>query len=386
VLIPLSRAREIIERVSLPSLKPVPTRIREAVGRISCSELRAGSDFPEADLSVMDGYAFKLDDLKRGKLRTWRKAFPWSDSLKLEEGEAVYVTTGTKIPEGADTVARIEGSKVIDGFLQVSEEVFRWKDVEKRGEVIRRGEGILRRGEVIRPYHMGLLTALGVEEVQVCRAKVGVFGVGDELHPFDSPPAEGKRPDSVSPVLTSLLSRVFDVQYYGVIRDDEEEIIETVRRGVEENDMVLAIGGSSVGEKDLTKGALAKCGNLLFEGINVNVIKRGSVGIVKGKPVVILPGQIVAAVCTFHEHGLHILERMLGVELRRSDDLPLGSDLEVRHKMDSLYLVSIRGGRAYPLRWGVGLYKELTEAEGFTILKRGRKYVEGETIHVQYLL
>jgi len=102
--------------------------------------------------------------------------------------------------------------------------------------------------------------------------------------------------------------------------------------------MVLAIGGSSVGEKDLTKGALAKCGNLLFEGINVNVIKRGSVGIVKGKPVVILPGRIVAAVCTFHEHGLHILERMLGVELRRSDDLPLGSDLEVRHKMDSLYL------------------------------------------------
>ncbi|MEM3293341.1 MAG: molybdopterin molybdenumtransferase MoeA, partial [Metallosphaera sp.] len=74
---------------------------------------------------------------------------------------------------------------------------------------------------------------------------------------------------------------------------------------------------------------------------------------------------------------------MIGVELREFVTCKLASNVEVDHKMDSTYLIKIDGEKAIPLRWGVGLYSELGKASGFTILRRGKTYKEGEEVLVQ---
>lgn len=239
------------------------------------------------------------------------------------------------------------------------------------------------KGTLLTPYHLAVLIQQGISEVEVVDVSFCIFGNGDEVVAWGDH-GDGI-PDSISPVFMKLLERFGTVHYQGVAKDDLDDVKKMLSRCLS-YDFIISIGGSSVGEKDFVKRAISDMGKLLFEGVSTNVIKRGGLGIILGKPVLVLPGQIVSAITSFHEHGLHLLSRMVGVELREFVRVHLGLSLQVDHKMDTTYLVRIEGDRAVPLRWGVGLYSELSKASGFTILKRGRSYVEGEEIIVQRFL
>ncbi|MEM4146769.1 MAG: molybdopterin molybdotransferase MoeA, partial [Metallosphaera sp.] len=294
--------------------------------------------------------------------------------------EAYYVTTGAPLPKGADVVARVEYTRVEGDNLIVNGPLTRGKDIRWTGEDIKKGQLLISKGTQITPYHIPLLLQQGIRKVEVFDISFCIFGNGDEIVPWGE---EGNGiPDSISPAFFKLLDRFGESYYQGIARDDLDEVKRKLSVCVS-HDFVISIGGSSVGEKDFVKRAISEMGTLLFEGVSANVLKRGAAGIISGKPVLVLPGQIVSAVTTFHEHGLHILSRMIGVELREFVTCKLASNVEVDHKMDSTYLIKIDGEKAIPLRWGVGLYSELGKASGFTILRRGKTYKEGEEVLVQ---
>jgi len=101
--------------------------------------------------------------------------------------------------------------------------------------------------------------------------------------------------------------------------------------------------------------------------------------------VVVLPGQLIAAITVFHEHGLHVLSRMVGRELRRFEEVRLGIDLRVDHRMDSLFLFAISEGVATPLPWGVARITTLLGAQAFAVLDHDRQYRSGQRLRVQRL-
>ncbi|MEM4139281.1 MAG: molybdopterin-binding protein, partial [Sulfolobaceae archaeon] len=212
-----------------------------------------------------------------------------------------------------------------------------------------------------------------------------IFAIGDELKPFNDVDNSGIT-DSISPIILTILKKFGEAKYLGVVNDDPKKIEEKLMEAVEFCDIIFTIGGSSVGEHDYVKRVVRNNGELLFEGVTVNVLKRGGVGIINDKPIVILPGQVVSAVTTFHEHGLNVISKMCKIPLRKTIKVKLGTDVEVRHKMDSLYLFVSQGEYVLPLRWGVGLYSEITKADSFGILKRDRVYRKGDEIEVQKLL
>jgi len=163
------------------------------------------------------------------------------------------------------------------------------------------------------------------------------------------------------------------------------EIARALRAALQRSDIVITSGGTSVGEKDLVKRAASAVGDLLFEGVDVNVIKRGAVAVSGGKPILILPGQCVAAVACYHEHGLHAISRMVGRELRVFEKAALGVDLVNEHKMHSLYLFRVESGRAYPLKWGPGRCLELLWADAMGVIRRGTRLRAGDVVEIQRL-
>ncbi len=347
-----------------------------SVGRALAKDVIATRNIPDRRLSAMDGYAVRYEDLKMGKLKLAGKLFPDSEQADLKPGEAFYVATGAPIPTGADTVIRVESTKAVDGYVEFKGVFSLGKDIREIGEDVREGDVLLRRGEMVTPNNLGLLLSQGLRKVEVMNLEFSIFANGDELVPFYE---EGNR-DLISPMVMEFLRPFGNPKYLGVAKDRMEDVRSMIMKGVEESDVVISIGGSSVGEKDFVKKVIREEGDLLFEGISTNVIKRGAFGAVKGKPVIVLPGQVVSSYVVLHELGMTLLSR-LGVK-RRKVKARLSDDLIVTHNMDSTFLFKVEGCSATPLRWGVGLYSDLAKANSYGYLGKLTHHKKGEEIEL----
>jgi len=346
-----------------------------AVGRAMSRDVIAVKNVPDRRLSAMDGYAVRFEDLNLKKLKVAGKVYPDSQPPSINPGEAYYVTTGAPVPIGADTVVRVENSTLEDGYVQFKGKTSAGKDIREIGEDVKEGDLILGRGEILTPNKLGAVLIQGLNMVEVMDMTFAIFANGDELSSYYS--GESNR-DIISPMIMNLLYPFGKSEYLGVAKDKKEDVRSMILKGAEEADVVISIGGSSVGEKDFVKKVIKEEGDLLFEGVNVNVIKRGAVGSVKGKPVIVLPGQVVSAYLTFLEFGMTLLSK-IGVK-RRKVKVILDEDLLVVHNMDSTFLLDIQGCYAKPLRWGVGLYSDLAKANGYGYFKKMTHYKKGDEV------
>ncbi|PVU78034.1 molybdopterin molybdenumtransferase MoeA [Sulfolobus islandicus] len=385
---PVEEARKIINNTNFEVKKrEKDVDIFQALGKIVTEDVIAIKSIPERSLSAMDGYAIKYEDyLKYGKLRVVGKLYPNTLNIpELKEGETYYVTTGSPLPTDADSVVPIENSKLEGEYVIFKGEVKKGRNIRGEGEDIYAGQTIIRKGTEVTPYHLGILLQQQIFHINVSDLRFAIFANGDEIASFENP-EKNKVIDSISPILIKILEKFGSVKYMGVAKDDINDVIGKIERSLEISDVIISIGGSSVGEKDYVKRAINKLGEILFDGVTVNIIKRGSIGRIQGKPILVLPGQVVSAITAFHEFGLSVLSNILSANLKRFVKSALVEDIYVNHSMDSIYLFDVKGNSAFPLRWGVGLYSELSKANGFTILKRSVTYKKGEEVELQLFI
>lgn len=370
-LIKYQEVEKIIESLTLQPLKVKEVNVFSSVNMIVAEDVFSQEDIPKQNIAAQDGYAISIHE---------GESYEIVNSNELKKGQAAYVMTGMQVPDGANSIVRIEEAKVVGNRLYPAREPKLWRDIEKAGEDIKAGEILLKKGSFVSPYHVPLLIASGVKAIKVYDICAGIVSIGDELVPYDR---EGGVKDSIAPMIMSLLP--FASKKYRLIGDDQEKIKQTLDELSKDCDLIFTIGGSSVGKKDFTKRAISEVGQLLYEGVQTNVIKRGGLGIVNGKPVIALPGRIVSAAAVFNAEGLHVISKMIGAELRKYIEAELGEDIVVKHSMNSTFLFKLDGKIAYPLRWGTGLYSELAKADAFGFLERNREYKKGDKITVQLL-
>ncbi|MEM0096992.1 MAG: molybdopterin molybdotransferase MoeA [Conexivisphaerales archaeon] len=359
--------------LKMPRVKSVSTC--NAVNMLSSENVTSPSDLPENGIAAQDGYAINIMD---GAMNYTVK----DSAVELKPGEATYVGTGWTIPSGANSVIRIESAKVDGNKLFPIKDPKPWGDIEMSGDDVKRGSIIIERGKMITPYHISLFSALGLRKVKVFDLRVGIINVGDEIVKCNSP-KKGIR-DSITPLLKGLMP--FASFRTAHAPDDKTKIVSLIERFSRACDLVMTIGGSSVGKKDLTKDAIKDVGEIVFEGVQTNIVKRGGVGFVNGTPVLSLPGRIVSAVTVFHVHGLHIISKLVGSELRKYGEVSLSEGIVVRHSMNSTFLFKVEDNSATPLKWGAGLYSQIIKANAFARLERNRDYSKGEKIRIQFLI
>ena len=238
-------------------LDPEEVPIGSATGRVLALDARALTDLPPFASSAMDGYAVRAEDTPGHLSVVGQSAAGLPAGIRLGEREAVVISTGAVVPEGADAVVPIEQAK---GDLDV-ESVVRGENVRPRGGDVRAGDLVVAAGERLGPLQVGALAAAGVASVSCARRpRVAVLATGTELRPPGTPLAPGEIYESNSVLLAAQLATTGAiVELLEHVRDDEPATRAAIERALAA-DVLVSSGGVSVGPHDLVRGTLAALG------------------------------------------------------------------------------------------------------------------------------
>ena len=307
-MISVDEAVERIARAFSPlDFERVP--LMESAGRVLAQDVAAAFDQPPAPMSAMDGYAVRASDATLGAklsvIGTAPAGKPFSGSVGLNE--TVRIFTGGVVPEGADAVVIQEDvetpslSQSATGTILVKEAPRIGENVRARGLDFRSNDLLFTRGRRIRSRDLALLAAADVTEVAVTRKpRVAVVATGDEL----TRPGQARQPGGI--VASSIYAVQAMIKNWGGdaidlgILPDKPEAFAQLPKAVEDADLLLTMGGASVGDHDLVRSALEPLGFVLdFWQIAMRPGKPLIFGRLRNTPLLGLPGNPVSAmVCS----------------------------------------------------------------------------------------
>ncbi len=366
-------------------IKNVPPLV--AVGRFSSSEVESPSDFPPYDRSAMDGYALGSSETisssrtNPSHFRVIGTFYPASVVVpSLRTGEAAKVMTGSKIPRGADSVVMLEETSEDENGVSVFAPVRKFQNVSRKGEDLKRGYRILRRGGLVSPPHASALLECGVKRVGVFSLSIGVISTGDEL-------VEGLIRNSTQPLIRAYFQRKgFETVGYKPVKDREASIERALGRISE--DVIIVTGGTGPGESDLLPSVIEKNGEFVFRGIRIRPGRTTSFGLFRGKPIFMVSGLPVAALIASENFILRVIQSWFGL---------IGEEKEYREGILGRSVVNTLGFRSfvrvkvkrdgkvnvvYPTRvTGSGVIYSVIDADGILVLDENSEGVqEGERV------
>lgn len=232
---------------------------------------------------------------------------------RLQPGEATRVMTGAPIPEGADAVVKVEETEAKPGHVHVLSAVGSGKNVRPAGEDVAKGEVAIESGSLIRAAEVGMLAALGFEEVLVGRRpRVAVITTGEELV-F---PGQGLLPGQIyDSNAFSLSAQVCEAGGEVVSRFhciDEADALERDLQASSEADVLVASGGVSAGLYDVVRDFILKRGEVHFYRVGMRPGWPTLFATYAGKPFFGLPGNPVSSMVAFEVLVRPALLRMQG--------------------------------------------------------------------------
>jgi len=375
-LLSAEEAKAALLKICRPVLRTELLQLSDCQDRVLCSEVRSPSDLPAFCRAAMDGYA-----VQSSKTRGARPGAP----VYLKS--ACKIRTGQAVPQEYDSVVMLEDTVLRGLMLEVAAEVHPLKNVSPIGEDICRGDVVFREGHRLRPPDIALLAALGLQSVQVYeRPRIAVIPTGGELV------ARGSRAllPGEAYETNGLMTRLYLEKWGGQalqseIVPDDPELIRKAITSFLAADMVIIIGGTSVGEKDYAPRVLADVGDLLVHGVRVQPGKPTAIGAVGIKPVVCLPGYPVAALSDLY---LFIRPAVKMMAHLRDDQPRVPARLTKKAASKAGYLsivrVALRNGEAVPIMVsGAGILSSVARADGFVMVPEEREGLEeGENVEV----
>lgn len=320
---------EIVEKAA-----PLPTErlpIAEASGRVLAASIKARRSQPGCDVSAMDGYAVRSADLN-GSEATVRLVGESAAGAPfhgmVSKGETVRIFTGAPVPDSADQVVIQENTGPTEGGIFTDDAPQVGKHIRKAGYDFGEGQNVIEAGSFLSPKSLGVIASAGHSHVMVHRAPtVALLATGDELVAPDQ--TEFQPHQTVNSTVPQIAALIQDTG--GLPKDlgqagDSLETLKTAIQSSGDADILVTIGGASVGDKDLMQQALAD------EGMELNFWK---VAMKPGKPLIFgkrgnqyvlgLPGNPASAfVCS-----LIFLRPLIDQLMGRPAPIPTGIELPV---------------------------------------------------------
>ncbi len=387
--------RRILESIKDGRTAIEAVEVSSSLGRVTAEAVLAPEMLPSFDRSTMDGFALKSSDtfgaseslpaLLKIKGEVLMGAGPPGT---VEQGEAMGISTGGMLPPGSDSVSMVEYCEIIGDSVAVLRPVAPYENTLREGEDFGRGDLVLSSGHAIRPQDIGVLMALGIAAVNVyARPRVDIISTGDELVYPGGKPAPGQIRDVNGPALAAQVFESGALPHYrGIFADQEEKLQAALLASLEEADIVLISGGSSVGERDVTVRVIDNIpgGEVLFHGISMRPGKPAIYGMSSGKPVYGLSGNPVSAMFSFLLFVKPVLRSLQGLPpfapfvpyidalLDSNFSSPGGREDYVRVALlrDEDAPAGEGAARARPVYGGPGLLNTMVKADGFFIIPR----------------
>lgn len=340
-LISLDEARALLVAGVAP-LEAETVPVDRCGGRILASDVVAARDQPPDPVSAMDGYAVRSEDASAGACLALIGDAPAGAPFAgtVAPGTAVRIATGGVVPAGADRIVIEEIVERDGATIRIVEAPGTASYVRAAGCDFRQGEVLASRGELLTPARLGLAAAANRAELEVRRRpRVAIFASGDELREPGSELAPGTVVNSAAYALAELVRGWGgDPIPNAILPDDRERCAEQIAATGLDADIILPLGGASVGERDVLRPVLQSLGaQIVFERIAVQPGKPcWHARFPDGRLVVGLPGNPASAfVCAdlllkpliLALLGRREPELVLKAALTRA--LPQGADREV---------------------------------------------------------
>ena len=315
-------ADEALERIlaRIAPLERTEIPLLDALGAVLAEDAIADRDIPPFRNSAMDGYAVRGADVQRDGVRLrviGEVAAGAMPEATVGAGEAMRIMTGAPMPEGADTVVRVEDTDNGMDIVTITRETPAGLSVRRAGEDLRRGEVVLERGTVLRPAELGVLASIGRSRIAtIRRPNVAVLSTGDELVDVGEIPGPGKIRDSNRYALAAAVRATGCAAFeLGIARDEESDLRHAFGNAAF-GDVVLTSGGVSVGDHDHVKPVVDAMGSIDFWSIAIRPGRPLAFGELRTKrgavPIFGLPGNPVSALLTFELFVRPALRKMAG--------------------------------------------------------------------------
>ncbi|MEW6054809.1 MAG: gephyrin-like molybdotransferase Glp [Nitrospirota bacterium] len=380
--------------------------IEKSYGMVIAEDIVSPEDLPAFHRSTVDGFAVHSGDTFGAT-----ENFPAYLAIKAEiqmgekpefalsRGEVARIATGGMLPEGADTVVMLEHTGQIDGkMIELVKPSSPGENVIQAGEDVRQSERVLCRGHRLRAQDVGALAGLGITDIPVFeKPRVSIISTGDEIVPAEKPVKPGQVRDINSYTLAGLISDAGGIPVKkGIFQDTYDIIKDIVEDSLNNSEMVLITGGSSVGTKDLTAMIINDMGEpgVLFHGVSLKPGKPMIGGVVNTIPVFGLPGHPAAVNVCFELFIRPVLTMQSGAyddrfaKKKRTIKARLAKNISSTPGREEHIGVVLEEWDdelwAVPLLGKSGLITTLTRAEGTVVIPLRKFGVhEGETVEVR---
>lgn len=366
--------------------------LASGAGRVLAKDIKATENLPPFSRSTMDGFAVRAKDTfgcseSEPALLNVIGEISMGHSgrqFTLKPGQAVRIWTGGELPNKGDGVVMIEYSRPLDEeTIEIFRPIAPGENTIRSGEDYKQDAPVLKQGRKLRPADLGVLAGLGITSIPVHKRPVtAIISTGDELVKPDQQPGPGQIRDINSTTLAALVEESGGIPVnYGIVGDDAGELEAACNRALEEADVLLLSGGSSVGQRDFTLE--------VFKGIPDSVLLAHGVSIRPGKPTILaaagnnplfgLPGNVASSLVVFF-----LFVRPL---LRKLGGLPCNLGLQTLRAVTDQQIPSTIGREEYvrvqltdrgedvlplatPLYGKSGLLSPLVQADGLLAVGR----------------
>lgn len=386
--------RDVLDAV--PELPVVTVPLDRALGLALAQPVRAPHDVPPFTNSAMDGYAVQGMDVVAAPV-TLRllEDVPAGHVARgvVTPGTAIKIMTGAPMPEGADTVVKVEDTEPLRGAVEIMAATAHGTAVRPAGGDIAAGAPVFDIGERLTARHIAVLASLGINPTVRRRPRVAVLSTGDEVLPPDTATlGPGQIRDTNRPLLIGMLERLGAVVVdLGIVGDDADKLRAALSSGADRADMVLTSGGVSKGEYDLVKAILAELGTVDFWQVAIQPAKPFAFGHIHGVPLLGLPGNPVSVMVAYEQFARPALLHMMGCrEVFRAHSSAISAE---RWRTDPAKVVftrvitEMRDGVAYASRSGdqmSNVLSSLARATAFAVVPVGVGYVEeGDPVTIE---
>jgi molybdenum cofactor synthesis domain-containing protein len=398
--IPLREALAIALDAAAPIDRTERVTLGDAAGRVLAEAIVADADVPPFDRAAMDGFAVRAEDTD-GATPPAPVTLRCVDTIytgriptrEIGAGECAEIATGALLPPGANAVVMVEETDHADGspqrpIVQIMKAAGQRQNVGRRAADIARGDALLAPGDLLSPSRIGVCAAAGRAEILAyARPIVAIVSTGGEV----VAPGQPLGPAQIYDINRATLSAV--VAGHGgmprglaSVADDLAALRSTLREAIDQADIVVFSGGSSVGERDLVLDAVRDAGEVLFHGIAIKPGKPTALGRVGRTPVLAMPGNPTSCLSNAYLLLIPMLRQVarLPAHTARSITLPLARRIVSTAGRHQFYTVKVVDGEAIPAFKSSGDITSMSRADGYIELPAQTGVVEaGETVEVK---
>lgn len=375
-----------IEKEVIPLEEVEIISLENATNRILAKDLYAQKNLPSFDNAALDGYAFNYMDLKEALSIKGVIFAGDSKTYEIGKNECYKIMTGAKMPKNADTILMVEDEYLENNKLIIKKNPKQFNARRLKGEELKQGEFLLKKGTRLNSRHIALLASQGIYKIEVVRKiRIGIFSSGNELkEPWQT--CDEENIYNVNALSLMSILNYCEIQYLGIIKDDFNIIKNTLLKT--NFDLLITSGGASMGEADFLEKAFDELNyKAIFKGVKARPARPSKLYKKDKQLALVLPGNPMAAYLScfiFAKKIINLLNNTFEKSFKIS--AKMGVDLKIKKGRNNFILGNLENEFFIPFnnnQFGSGMILPLINSEFLLISEEKiEKYHKGDHIEL----